>query len=164
MVLKTLLTVSSFLARAFAILLIVIVRVPLVYFAWRADQPMSLPEFRGITYYQLLSQRRQAYDRLAKSYQSGHPNVDVKMGMCFGSELVMTAYDLPWAGYCTVAGMAPGLKLPIGPNAKRLGCGRYKDSWVDALENWWDMYERFTYDLMIHITVGAVSYCRIRVP
>ncbi len=161
---KTLLTISSLLVRAFVILLIVIVLAPPIYFAWRAGQPMTMPEFHGLTYYHLLSQRRQAYDQLGKSYQSRHPNVDVKMGMCFGSELVMTAYDLPWAGYCTLAGLAPGLKVPIGPNARRVGCERYKGSWVDIPENWWDMYERFAYDLMRHIAVGAVPYCQIRAP
>jgi len=34
--------------------LLVAVLIPIEYFAWRAGQPMELPEFKGLTYYQFL--------------------------------------------------------------------------------------------------------------
>jgi hypothetical protein len=39
--------------------------IPLVYFAWRAGQPMSMPDYGGRSYYQVLAERQQAYDDLS---------------------------------------------------------------------------------------------------
>jgi hypothetical protein len=42
-------------------ILIVAILAPFGYFAWRAGQPISMPEYDGRTYYELLAERREAY-------------------------------------------------------------------------------------------------------
>ncbi len=71
--------------KILGLVVIVALLAPIGYLAWRAGQPMSMPEYGGRTYYELLSERRQAYDELAHSYQASHPSVDVKNGACFFS-------------------------------------------------------------------------------
>jgi hypothetical protein len=137
---------------------------PIGYLAWRAGQPMRMPEYDGRTYYELVEERQQAYDELSRTYQASHPNVDVKFGMCYRSELLVIAYNMPWAGFCTLAGVVPGLNSRIGPNASRLGCGQNIGSWLKFMGDWWDMYEHLTYNLLSHAEAGPVPYCRIPAP
>ena len=87
--------------KILGLVVIVALLAPIGYLAWRAGQPMSMPEYGGRSYYELLSERRQAYDDLATGYQTSHPNIDVKFGMCYRSELLMIAYNMPWAGFCS---------------------------------------------------------------
>jgi hypothetical protein len=60
------------------VLLLVTIVVPVGYLAWRADQPMDLPQFKGNTYYQYLNWRKDALYQMAVEYQTAHPNA--KMG------------------------------------------------------------------------------------
>lgn len=143
---------------------LILILTPIGYLAWRAGQPMTMPEYDGRTYYELLAERRQAYDDLAQEYQASHPNVDVKQGMCYRSELVMIAYNIPWAGFCSLTGVVPELQRFVGPNALRLGCGQQAGSFRTVFPDWWNMYERFTYDLLSHAETGPVAYCRITAP
>jgi len=53
-------TFFATLAKAISLLLVVTLLTPIVYFAWRAGQPMSLPEFRGLSYAQFLAERQEA--------------------------------------------------------------------------------------------------------
>ena len=150
--------------KILGLVVIVALLAPIGYLAWRAGQPMSMPEYGGRTYYELLSERRQAYDDLATVYQTSHPKSVVKFGMCYRSELLMIAYNMPWAGFCSLAGVVPGLKSRLGPNAVRLGCGKNNGSWMNLFGEWWNMYERLTYDLLSHAESGPVPYCRIQAP
>ena len=150
--------------KIIALIVIIVLLAPIGYFAWRAGQPMSLPEYDGRTYYELLAERRQAYADLAANYQASHPNKKVKPGMCYQSELMMIAYNAPWAGYCTLASVVPGLKSHIGPHAAELSCGQASSSWLNFLDSWWKMYERLTYTLLSHAVDGPVPYCRIPAP
>ena len=163
-ILKATWKVLSTILKVALLLVVILLLTPIGYFAWRAGQPMSMPEYDGRTYYELLAERRQAYSDLATEYQASHPNVEVKEGMCYRSELLMIAYNMPWAGFCSLAGVVPELESRIGPNATRLGCGQGSGGWLNLLGNWWNMYERLTYDLISHAPVGPVPYCRIAAP
>ena len=161
---KTIGKIIGTVGKIIVFMIIMIILAPIFYFVWRAGQPMSMPEYDGRTYYQLLAERRQAYGDLATKYQTSHPNVDVKFGMCYRSELMMIAYNAPWAGFCSLAGIVPGLNSRIGSNASRLGCGQSTGTGLNFLSGWWNMYERLTYDLLSHAETGPVPYCRISVP
>jgi hypothetical protein len=52
---------------------ILMVSIPPGYFIWRANQPMRLRQFDGMSYYQFVFERRRAYIELAQQYQVGHP-------------------------------------------------------------------------------------------
>jgi hypothetical protein len=47
------------------VLLLGTIVVPVGYLAWRADQPMELPQFKGYTYYQYLNWRKDALHQMA---------------------------------------------------------------------------------------------------
>ena len=84
------------------VLLLVTIVVPVGYLAWRADQPMELPQFKGYTYYQYLNWRKDALHIMAVKYQTAHPNAKMGGGldMCYNvdtaSSILLT---LPMTGF-----------------------------------------------------------------
>ena len=151
--------------KFFGVILIVALLAPIGYFAWRAGQPMSMPEYGGRTYYELLAERRQAYDGLAHSYQVSHPNVEVKNGMCFQTEIVVSLVStFPWAGICTASEFIPALHF-YGPKSQQMGCGQMGGTWLNFPDVWWRTYEQLLYtDILKTRPQGPVQYCRISVP
>jgi hypothetical protein len=152
--------------KILGLIVVVAMLTPIGFFAWRAGQPMSMPEYGGRTYYELLAERRQAYADLARTYQAGHPSVEVKDGMCFQNEVIMSiGYTLPWAGFCALSDVIPSLKGFIGPKARQSGCGADENNkWLNILNSWWINFERMQYPIYDHRTVGPVAYCRIPAP
>lgn len=151
--------------KILGVILIVALLAPIGYFAWRASQPMSMPEYGSRTYYELLAERRQAYDELAHSYQASHPNVDVKNGICFQTELAVSlANTLPWAGVCAASEFIPILQF-YGPKSKQMGCGQMDGTWLNFPDVWWRTYEKLLYvDILSTRPQGPVPYCRIPAP
>ena len=49
---------------------------PIAYFAYRSTQPMTLPEFHGLTYIQFIQWRTMAYANLEAKYAQEHPHAD----------------------------------------------------------------------------------------
>jgi hypothetical protein len=163
---KTLKTIISIILKVALLLLAAFILTPIGYFAWRAGQPMSMPEYDSRTYYELLAERRQAYATLAQAYQTSHPNVEVKAGMCYQNEFIMSVgYTLPWAGFCALSEVGPSLRGFIGPRARQAGCGQNENtSWLSLLNSWWMNFERMQYPMYEHRTAGPVPYCRIMPP
>ena len=151
--------------KIIGLLLIVALLVPVGYLAWRAGQPMSMPEYDSRTYYELLAERRQAYGDLATKYQISHPNSNVKPGMCFQSELVVSlASTLPWAGICAASEIIPALRI-YGPKSRQMGCGQMGGKWMNFPVTWWRTYEKLLYvDILSTAPDGPVTYCRITAP
>jgi hypothetical protein len=54
---KTIRQGIALLFKTILLALLVAVLTPILYFAWRAAQPMELPEFKGLTYYQFTEWR-----------------------------------------------------------------------------------------------------------
>jgi hypothetical protein len=152
------------LVKATFVFLVILLILPFVYFAWRAGQPMSMPEYGGRSYYQVLRERQQSYDELSERYQAGHPEVRVKKGMCFATEVAMTFYNYPWAGLCALGDVIPAIGEHLGPSARAMGCGSRNGSWFSLPLIWWNSFERFTYELQAYARSGPVPYCRILAP
>jgi hypothetical protein len=164
MTLKIFSTVLSTLAKALCLLLVITLFAPIAYFAWRTGQPMDRPEFHELTYYRLLSERQEAYDQLAQSYQSSHPNVDVKVGMCFGVEVfVEVVVSWPHSGFYTLAGAYPLLQRYVNPIDLQHGYVPKNVTARNFLPTWWDTFELFLWPLIKHVPHGPVAYCRIAV-
>ena len=151
--------------KILGLVVIVALLAPIGYLAWRAGQPMSMPEYGGRTYYELLSERQQTYDELAHSYQASHPSVDVKNGMCFQAELAVSiANALPWAGVCAASEFIPALRF-YGPKTQRMGCGQMGGTWMNFPNTWWRTYEKLLFaDILSTRPQGPVPYCRISAP
>ena len=135
---------------------------PLVYFAWRANRPMELPQFGGSTYLEWLELRHAAYDDLAQEYRISHPRQDVKDGICFLSEAgIQLVAALPNAGFYALAGLYPSLQRFVDPRDRRDGLPPPAISWVQFLPAWWGTYEKFIWGMAEHTPHGPVPYCRI---
>ncbi len=151
--------------KILGLLVIVALVAPIVYFAWRAGQPMSMPEYDGRTYYELLAERRQAYADLAAEYQTSHPNTEVKVGMCFQAEVAVSLVNtLPWAGLCAASEIFPALRI-YGVKSQEMGCGNTGGAWTNFLDTWWHTFETLLYvDIFSTRSQGPVPYCRIPAP
>jgi hypothetical protein len=165
MFLKICSTIVSTLAKTICLFLFVTLFTPIVYFAWRAGQPMDRSEFRDLTFYRLLSERHAAYNLLARSYQASHPNVKLKIGMCFGVEMFVEVV-VSWlhSGFYTLAGAFPSLQRYVNPLDLRRGYVPENVILVNFLSSWWDTFELFLWGLISHVPHGPVPYCRIATP
>ena len=151
--------------KILGLILIVAILAPFGYFAWRAGQPMSMPEYGGRTFYELQTERRQAYADLATEYQASHPNTDVKVGMCFQAEVAVSlANTLPWSGLCAASEFIPSLRI-YGSRSQQLGCGQMGGTWLNFPSTWWNTFESLLYkDILNTAPHGPVPYCRIPSP
>ncbi len=151
-------------AIIFETLIIGVVLSPLAsvaYFAWRANRPMNLPQFKGLSYYQFLDWRSMAYNDLAVKYQASHPDQKVKIGMCEGVDLVITTViGIPQAGLYTLAGVIPSLRK--GMSSRDRGFVPSNASWLRFLPSWWDTYEKFIWSTVAYSPETSVAYCRIQ--
>jgi hypothetical protein len=142
--------------------LIAILMTPLIYFAWRASQPMELPQFDGRTYFEWLEIRHAAYDDLAQAYRMSHPRQDVKDGICFLSEAgIQLVAAFPYAGFYALAGLYPSLQRFVDLRDRRDGLSPPAISWLQFLPAWWETYEKFVWAMTEHASHGPVPYCRI---
>ena len=58
------------------LLIVLALITPVAYFAYRSIQPMTLPEFHGLTYIQFIQWRTMAYANLEAKYVQEHPHAD----------------------------------------------------------------------------------------
>jgi hypothetical protein len=151
----------GYMFKILGFLVVVALLAPVSYFAWRASQPMSMPEFGGRSYYQLLAERRQAYNTLAIEYQTNHPNVTVKSWTCFFSEISVELLAIPNSGFYTLAAIYPDLQTKIDPRDIQNGYIPKNANWVNFLPKWWLVFEKFIWGTVIYIPHGPVPYCRI---
>jgi len=144
------------------VLLLVTIVVPVGYLAWRADQPMELPQFKGYTYYQYLNWRKDALHQMAVKYQTAHPNAKMGGGldMCYNvdtaSSILLT---LPMDGFYTLAGAFPNLEKYVTPQDR-------KDipknvTLLTFLPDWWNIYEQYVWFMESTTVDGPVTYCRL---
>jgi hypothetical protein len=150
--------------KIIGLLVVVALLAPIGYLAWRAGQPMSMPEYGGLTYYELLAERRQAYTDQATVYQASHPNISVKFGACFFSEISVEVLAIPNSAFYTLAAIYPKLQTRIDPRDIQNGYVPENVTWLNFLLNWWHVFEKFVWGTIEHVPHGPVPYCRIPAP
>ena len=148
-------------AKIILIIMLVTVVVPVGYLAWHAGQPMELPDFKGLTYYEYLSWRKSALRQMAVDYQAAHP--DKKMGggldMCYRTETGVTLSSLPLTGFYTLAGAFPYLEKYVPPrDQKFIPQGVTLSTF---LPSWWKTYEQSVWHLADSNIHSPVPYCRL---
>jgi|SRR5271157_220694 len=78
-----------YLFRTMVLVILIVVLAPPIYFAWRAGQPMELPEFGGKTFYKIQAERQQEYSLHEAYWQLTHHG-EYPMhskGMCYRMEI-----------------------------------------------------------------------------
>jgi hypothetical protein len=155
-------TILKILGDAVRILLLATIIFPIGWFAWRAGQPMELPQYNGLTYYQFVSWRKMAYHELAVDYQVAHPDNPMHGGLdvCFITNTGVSLFArFPLAGFETLAGVFPNLKKLISPR-----------DWMNIPEDvtlqtflpqWWGIFEKFIWSAAEYSPNSATIYCRL---
>ena len=75
-------TLFKTLIKIIALVILLAILTPIVYFAYHQGQPLSHPDFNGLTYNQFVEWRSIAYHESEVAYQVGHPEVEMKYGIC----------------------------------------------------------------------------------
>jgi len=154
--------ILGFLVKLVLLILLVTLVVPIGYLAWRADQPMALPQFKGLTYYQYLNWRKDAYHQMAVNYKASHPNAKMGGGldMCFQDETAVDlAYSLPVSGIYVLSSVFPNLQKFIDQSQIKAPSGV---TWLNFLPDWWLVYEKFVLDDVETTHDDAVAFCRLQ--
>ena len=139
--------------------------IPSIFLAWRASQPMTLPQFNGLSYYQLLSQRRQAYENLAQTYQTRYPSRSINYLTCFVPDTAVQVIGaLPMAGFYALAGVQPELKAYVNQSDIHKGLVPEHVTWLEFLPAWWETFEKLVWGMITHTSHGPVPYCRLSPP
>jgi len=155
--------ILGWIAKLILILMLVTLIIPIAYLAWRADQPMELPQFNGLTYHQYLNWRKTTLHQMAVEYQSAHPNAKMGGGldMCYRLETSITlGLKLPLSGYYTLAGIFPYLEETV-TQADR----QYIPNGINPttfLPNWWKIYEELLWSSANFAPNLPTPYCRLQ--
>jgi hypothetical protein len=161
-IMKTIRKGLALLSKTILLALIGAMLTPILYFAWRAAQPMELPEFKGLTYYQFLEWRLIAQNELEVKYQVSHPQVKVKVGVCDESNRVVTFLVTPlqsllytfWSWrddrnrLAMLEANYPVINEPV--------------TWVNFMPSWWYVYEGLVLSLTKYTPHTSVVYCRLQ--
>jgi hypothetical protein len=124
---------------------------PGLYFYWRANQPMGLPEFGGKTFYQVLEERQQTYAEHEEQWRQTHDG-EYPLGsknMCFLLETFVVLYEKPLMDYALIMHIhSPGNPSYVLPE------GVHFNGIKDFLAASWTMFEMSTLDLYQYIPHG----------
>ena len=131
----------KFITKLVLLIGLVAIAIPAGFLAWRMGQPMYLPEFKGLTYYEYLDWREQEFTKLAEQYQAQYPDKEVKEGMCNNTGLVVVTY--------------------VGIPSVGLRAALSKPEWDSFLTTWWSAYEGALLLTLRNHPHQAVPYCRI---
>ena len=128
-----------YLFRTVVLVILIVVLAPPIYFAWRAGQPMELPEFGGKTFYQILADRYRTYsaheERWRLTHQGQYPLHS--KNMCFIEEAVFVLVEVkPMMDY----GLILHIKHPNEPYY-RLPANVQYHSLLDYLPASWTLFE-----------------------
>ena len=121
------------------LLIAIVILTPPAYFAWRAGQPMELPEFGGKTFYQILAERQQAYAAHEEHWQQTHHGQYPlhSKNMCFITETVFVLGVVkPMMDY----GLILHIKHPNEPYYRLPANVHYKGI-ADYLPATWTLFE-----------------------
>jgi hypothetical protein len=140
--------------RVFNIVLLLVMiasLMPGLYFSWRVNQPMELPEFGSKTFYQVLEERQQTYAEHEEQWRLTHDG-EYPLGsknMCFLLETFVVLYEKPLMDFALIMHIhSPGNPYYALPE------GVHFNGIKDLLSAAWTMFEMSTLSLYQHIPHG----------
>ncbi len=161
-IMKTILAGLALLFKTTLLAVLIVVLTPILYFAWRAGQPMELPEFKGLTYYQFIEWRSIAQNELEMEYQVSHPQAKVKVGVCDESNRFVTFLITPLqSAWYTL------WSLNDDRNRQAMLEANYPVinepvTWMNFMPSWWHTYEGLVLSLTKYTPHTSVVYCRLQ--
>jgi hypothetical protein len=124
--------------------LLVAVLSPVLYFAWRAAQPMEIPELKGMSYAQFLAVNEMCQDYLLQRYHTHHPDEppgwnDTKYKM---SNIFPEVEMFFFTGYATLHLLLHWDIRNIERNWPWLDASE-DVTWLNFFPAWWQIVEQF---------------------
>jgi hypothetical protein len=150
---------AGFAVKITLILLIIVIVVPLGYFAWRAGQPMEMPQFNGLTFYQYMNWRIETFNANGAQYQADHPDAKVRTWGCTVGDVGYMLTMGPLTEFYTLAGIYPGIRRFI--NSKDYQYIPDDATWLTFLSSWWATYEASVWNRAEGDQGRLVVYCRL---
>ena len=152
----------ALLFKTILLALLIVMLTPVLYFAWRAAQPMQLPEFKGLTYYQFMEWRSMAQNELEIKYQASHPQVNVKMGVCDESNRVVTFLVTPQQSLWYTFWSWRDDRNRLAMLESDYPVANEPVTWVNFMPSWWYSYEGLVLSLTQYTPQTSVAYCRLQ--
>jgi len=159
---KTIRKGMSLLFKTILLALLIAVLTPIPYFAWHMGQPLTQPEFKGLTYYQFAEWRTIKYKESIVKYEASHPHVEYtgigdRMTACNPSLIEHTFLPFQAFTYTLAAlrGMKPDPMHALPENV----------TIVNFLPKWWDTMEYIFWYNTVHASNfggSLVEYCRFQ--
>lgn len=147
--------------RLTALALLVAVLTPIVYFAWRAGQPMEMPEFKGLTYYEYLAWQQMAYEELEKKYDAdsrtgeGCYAIDVAVPVGFGMPNLLIRH--------IVYLIYPDQTRALFARDVKKGILQTDVTWMTLLPELWSGFEHLEWLSLEGRVHSPIPACRIHV-
>ncbi|MGB8211974.1 MAG: hypothetical protein WCE68_00315 [Anaerolineales bacterium] len=138
---------------------------PPAYLAWRAGQPMELPQFKGLTYYQYMAWQKIALRQQAVQYHAMYPNAKMGGGldMCYNTDAgINLSLRLPLSGLYALAGIYPAIKPHLNQEDVQDGTVPSDVTWLTFLPVWWTTFEKTVWYRAEHGSSEFVAYCRLQ--
>jgi len=149
--------------------LIVAIITPTVWLAWRANQPMDMPEFKGLTYFQYMEWRKMSHQNLIAKYNASHPNYKYtgwgdQMTACWGADAIVGTL-VP--GEMSLYGAFAAYKLSAEDLTKfKAAQHDYAPdkiySLLDLPKAFWYSYEWLQWSAALYAPEGPVAFCRVQ--
>jgi hypothetical protein len=151
------------LIKSILLALLVIMLIPMIYFTWRAGQPMELSEYNGLTYYQYIEWRKMAYEDSVTKYQTDHPTKVIKRPWsCIGSELfVQNTTGWYISGVILYAQDHPEITRTWTTEELEMIPG-HNITWYNYLPELWRAHEHLIWSNAKHAPHLPSAYCRIQ--
>ncbi len=147
--------------RIISVTVLIAIITPVVYFVWRMGQPMDLPEFNGLTYYQVREWKKMATENKIAEYEATHPNEEYTG---WGSRLTAcTGSDIPIALFVSMRSVVMAWRSEeLRMQLIDQGMPDEPVTFVNFLPSLWNTYEKLTLSDIQYSPHTAVTYCRIR--
>ena len=155
-------TVWKIVVKILLIAMLATILLPIGWLAWRAGQPMEMPQFKGYTYYEYLAWRKSALGQMAVEYKAAHPNAKMGGGLdaCYNVDTIGTLLlGLPLNGFYTLAGVFPKLEKYVTPRDQQ-HIPQDVTLWT-FMPSWWKTYEEYVWYIADSSVHTSVSYCRL---
>ena len=154
--------IFAMLFKTVPLLIVLALITPVAYFAYRSMQPMTLPEFHGLTYIQVVQWRTMAYKDLEAKYLKLHPNENINPLTCEGTTRVITFTASVFQSWLyafwswqndqhRVEMLKANYPIPNGSVT----------TW-NFLNWWWTSYEMIILSNIQYSPETSVVYCRIQ--
>ena len=149
--------------KSILLVLLVTILIPMIYFTWRASQPMELSKYNGLTYYQYIEWRKMSYEDFVTKYQNDHPEKTIERPWsCIVAELFIdNTADWYLAGVLLYAQDHPEIAR-TWPQSSLAMIPERDVTFINYLPELWNAREHLIWGNAEHTPNGSVAYCRIQ--